>query len=341
MQQFRNLVFKGGGVKGVAYIGAISVLEEMDLIRGVLRTCGTSSGAIMAAHIALGGAAAQLADLMTSRFLGGLLDGSAWPVRDLGRLVRDFGWYPGRRLSLWMKRHMEQLSGRQDITFAQLERLHARRPEKYKHLTVIATDVTHQCPQVFDASRTPNVPVWQALRASMSIPFLFAAPRGEKGEVLSDGGLVWNYPLNLYDDPKWLTRPEDHRLFDIMDSAVDHARHRLYNKETLGFMAETRNTSSTPGEAGTAGAGDIAGFSAYLKAMIGLMTDNTASAYLNLPDWQRTVFIEAHGVRATDFAIPDATIKTLLDSGRKAAQDYFTWFENPAHSPMNRIALSA
>ena len=75
--QFKNLVFKGGGVKGIAYIGAISAIEEMGLLGGVQRTCGTSSGAIMAAHVALGGRAEFLAEAMTSRFLGGLLDGAS------------------------------------------------------------------------------------------------------------------------------------------------------------------------------------------------------------------------------------------------------------------------
>ncbi len=31
MPQFRNLVFEGGGAKGIAYVGALEVLEQQDV----------------------------------------------------------------------------------------------------------------------------------------------------------------------------------------------------------------------------------------------------------------------------------------------------------------------
>ncbi len=46
--QFRNLVFEGGGVKGIAYVGAIKVLEEKGIMPNIVRVGGTSAGAINA-----------------------------------------------------------------------------------------------------------------------------------------------------------------------------------------------------------------------------------------------------------------------------------------------------
>jgi NTE family protein len=34
---FRNLVFEGGGVKGIAYLGALAALEEQGVMAGVRR----------------------------------------------------------------------------------------------------------------------------------------------------------------------------------------------------------------------------------------------------------------------------------------------------------------
>ena len=51
---FRNLVFEGGGVKGLAYIGALEVLESKGIIQDIKRFGGTSAGAINAALLALG-----------------------------------------------------------------------------------------------------------------------------------------------------------------------------------------------------------------------------------------------------------------------------------------------
>lgn len=45
---FRNLVFEGGGVKGIAYVGAMEVLEEKGILKNITRVGGTSAGAINA-----------------------------------------------------------------------------------------------------------------------------------------------------------------------------------------------------------------------------------------------------------------------------------------------------
>ncbi len=51
--QFRNLIFEGGGVKGVAYLGALGVLEEKGILPQIERIGGTSAGAIIGLLIGL------------------------------------------------------------------------------------------------------------------------------------------------------------------------------------------------------------------------------------------------------------------------------------------------
>ena len=51
---FTNLVFEGGGVKGIAYIGAMQVLQEKGVLKNIKRVGGTSAGAINATLFALG-----------------------------------------------------------------------------------------------------------------------------------------------------------------------------------------------------------------------------------------------------------------------------------------------
>jgi NTE family protein len=335
--QFKNLVFKGGGVRGVAYIGAVSVLEREGVIDCVRRLCGTSSGAIIAAHIALGGKADQLRTEMSRELLGGLLDGSAWPVRDFTRLIRDFGWFRGKRLSIWLKRHVEEVSGQHNLSFGKLGQLAHDNPGRYKNLTVIATNVTSQCPYVFNASNTPDALVSEALRASISIPFLFAATRLRSGELCVDGGLTWNYPINIYDDIRWLSHKDDYKLYTFLDHPAADNKGRFYNKETLGLMVETRSEVWNRPKVINGKPGNIWSFPSYLKAMIGLMTDVTTNNFLNLPDWQRTIFIEAHGVRATDFDLPEEKLEKLVKSGEDAAREYIGWFQSRDNTPLNRI----
>ena len=49
-----NLVFEGGGPKGVSYVGALEALQDKGMLNEVQRVAGTSAGAITATLVALG-----------------------------------------------------------------------------------------------------------------------------------------------------------------------------------------------------------------------------------------------------------------------------------------------
>jgi len=40
---FKNLIFEGGGVKGIAYVGAMEVLEQKAILKQIARVGGTSA----------------------------------------------------------------------------------------------------------------------------------------------------------------------------------------------------------------------------------------------------------------------------------------------------------
>jgi len=69
-----NLVFKGGGPRGIAYVGALSALEERNLLRDVRRTAGTSAGAITASLVALGYTSDELRQILEMTDLLEFLD---------------------------------------------------------------------------------------------------------------------------------------------------------------------------------------------------------------------------------------------------------------------------
>ena len=54
-------------------------------------------------------------------------------------------------------------------------------------------------------------------------------------------------------------------------------------------------------------------------------------------DWHRTVYIDAEGVRTTDFDLSDAQVQGLVDSGVKCSTKYFEWFEDAKENPVNRV----
>src|SRR3990167_2421554 len=59
-----NAVFKGGGPRGLVYIGTILSLEKNNIYQGLKRVGGTSAGALTALVIALGYSAKEAASLL-------------------------------------------------------------------------------------------------------------------------------------------------------------------------------------------------------------------------------------------------------------------------------------
>ena len=65
--------------------------------------------------------------------------------------------------------------------------------------------------EIFSAETTPEVAVADAVRMSMSIPLFFESLRFDghqfgKGDYYVDGGLYNNYPIHIFDEPRYARR---------------------------------------------------------------------------------------------------------------------------------------
>ncbi len=48
--QYKNLALEGGGVRGLAYAGALEVLEQKNILQHIEKVAGSSAGAIALSH---------------------------------------------------------------------------------------------------------------------------------------------------------------------------------------------------------------------------------------------------------------------------------------------------
>src|SRR5215218_6362779 len=139
-----NVVFEGGGVKGVGLIGALSVLEE----RGyqVRHVAGASAGAIVAVLLAAGYTASELLTIVQTTGFGALRDRD-WVDRIplLGRpisIFKDHGIYEGDLLADWMR---SLLADRGIKTFRDLESRSSDTRPVFQHCAqVIVSDLTER-----------------------------------------------------------------------------------------------------------------------------------------------------------------------------------------------------
>lgn len=337
MSQFRNLVFEGGGVKGIAYAGALDVLERQNILPDIRRVAGTSAGAITAVLVALGAGSTEVEQIVGGTHFRAFMDDSFGVIRDIDRLVEHYGWYKGDAFADWMRKQIYALSGDSEITFAQLQARAGQPGSKFRDLFVVGTNLTLQMPTVYSAKTTPDLPLWQAARVSMSIPLFFAAVF-RSNQVLVDGGVTWNYPLDLFDDREYVAANDPWQPPAVAYPTVYDAN-QIYNKQTLGFRVDTQDEIKAEKESWRLPPAQIDHFVDYLKSLVGFMNDMANKLHLHDNDWHRTVAIDAAGVRATEFDLSDAKVAMLVDNGRKGTAEYLQWFldHNASPAPLNRI----
>src|ERR1044071_5302851 len=213
---YRNLVFEGGGVKGIAYGGALEVLEQSAITPQIVRVAGTSAGAITATMVSLGYTASQFIEIMMGIDFGKFEDGDF--IGGPFRLVEHYGWFKGDYFLKLMQGYIKQKAGDARATFADLK------AGGFKDLHVFGTNLSRQAVQEVSYQTTPDVAVADAVRISMSIPFFFEARR-YAGDVYCDGGVLTTPP----------TSPSDKNPPPPEPDPAHTMPHRTPNAETLGF----------------------------------------------------------------------------------------------------------
>ena len=258
-------VFSGGGIKGLAFAGAIKAAEEAGY-NDWQSLGGTSAGAITAMALAVGYDADGLKELFSFDF--SRIDDRGGPF-GLGVVENYFhhGIVHGKALSDWIESVLEgspdQAGGRAPKVFGDLTRT----------LKVVGTDIVHERMVVFpdDAGLyldeqsgepyTPaSFPIATAVRISAGYPGFFppialndAATRSPG--ALVDGGVTAPFPVFLFDDPnpRWPTwafrlfggmppeQPPDHPInglfwpIDMVKDVIDTAINALDDFELKTF----------------------------------------------------------------------------------------------------------
>ncbi|HWM26774.1 MAG TPA: patatin-like phospholipase family protein [Chthoniobacterales bacterium] len=332
MSQFRSLVFEGGGVKGIAYAGALEELEKRGIVEDVTRIAGTSAGAISAALLALGATSDFVAEAVGGTNFRSFMDSSFGLVRDAKRVFSDYGWFKGDEFSEWMRKQVYALTDNPNLTFGQLWELVEKKKPGFKKLYVTGSNLSGQIPIVY-SGKTADTPIWLGVRVSMSIPLFFAAIRDTNNSILVDGGVTWNYPLDIFDFKGFLSDPAGGVKPTYTQYDADH----IYNKETLGLRVDTRDQIQAEKDGWKSPPRSVNNFVDYVACLVAYMGDMANRLHLHENDWHRTIFIDASGVGTTEFSLSDAKTQMLIENGRRGVVEYFKWFEDPNSKPINRI----
>jgi NTE family protein len=316
-EQLADLVFEGGGVKGIGLAGAFTQLEQ----RGYRPRCvaGTSAGAITAALVAAGYTGQELVKAVEEMPFEQFCDEPRLhllgPMAEVAELLSKRGLHSGNFFLEWIR---EMLAAKDKRTFGDLRNPAEPDNPKQQHLLqVIASDLTEHSMLVLprDAQLLGIMPddleVALAVRMSMSIPIFFDAviQPGADGRkhMIVDGGMLSNFPIWLFDAPPG---QEPHVPTFGMLLVAPNQEDPLVPQPPPA----TKHGDGLPSPIG------------YVKALADTMMQAHDRMYVQQADYARTITIPTCGVTTTDFGIQPPKVQELLQSGRSAADQFLqTW----------------
>ena len=170
------LVLGGGGLKGLAHVGAVRALEERGWIPDVI--VGTSIGSLLGAAWSNGFTTAELADVALSLERSDVFHVARRAIAT--RLIRAPAIYHGSPLDELIRGFVG------DLTFDELER----------RLVVASVDLNSGMQLYWGLPGLRRVSVADAVLASCALPGFFP-PREIDGRFCVDGALADNLPVTL------------------------------------------------------------------------------------------------------------------------------------------------
>lgn len=330
---FKNLVFQGGGVKAYVYHGVLRVLDEEGILSQIERVAGTSAGALQAAMLCFQLSTTETIDLYKTvdyariRSLHSNQDQDQTRTRlletqferirsNLGagnRFIHNYGLYSIDYLQNWLHHTIAAYcDGNGRATFADF------RARGFRDLFTTSVNLTRHQAEIFSYETTPDVPVADAVVMSAAIPFFFEAVQFDgksigQGDYYIDGGALNNYPLTIFDDPRF-EKDNKHFTYGI-------------NWETLGCQLFTPEDCSDQDT-------EINNILQYAESVIETMSEAQKVAVdMRTVDRWRSMSISNCCVSTTDFDLkPEESNPKyieMVETGEQAARDYLKNYRLP------------
>lgn len=325
----RNLVFEGGGILGIAYLGVLDYLYHNSLMEHVTRVAGNSAGAITACITSFNLPFDNLKDIADTldykkipqkteieelkwipEEVKEILERLFGDINCMFRLANQYGWYSTEYFYSWIKEVIaNQFDSNKKLppyTFADFKNTSIHKNQiPFLDLYIVGTNLSMKTCEIFSYETTPDMEVAEAVRISMSIPLVFEAVKSDlnkegssKINIFCDGGVLNNYPIQLFDIIEYNTHP----YYGI-------------NLDTLGvrFLSDVKYTK-------------IDNLLDYIRSLLYTSIFLQQEYYENNPiNKERTIDIDPGGINPFNFNISlhDETYEFLYAQGYESVMDFF------------------
>lgn len=183
------LVISGGGIGGISFIGALNALYESNILQQIEIFAGTSVGALILFLHLIGYKPNMLFEFINAFDLNKL------KAVSITLFLESYGLDTGDKIIKMLIKFMELQNVNQSITFAELFQ------KTQKTLIITSVNINSQSAEYFSHETHPSMSVLQAVRMSISVPFIFC-PVQYNGCLYVDGACIDNFPIKQFADRK-------------------------------------------------------------------------------------------------------------------------------------------
>ena len=320
---YKNLVMEGGGVRGLAYSGALEVLEQKGVLKNIENVAGSSAGAIAGLMVALNYSSFEIDSVLQGLKIQEFNDGKFFTGK-IWRIKNEYGLFKGDKFDKWLGDLIANKTGNAEITFSGLHQLHLDN-KIFRNFYCTGTNVSQQRFEILSYKTWPHMKLRTAVHISSCIPFYFVpiginkhgneVPLEDTSQAFDlyvDGGMLCNFPINIFDS---CTTGSDPFFCNNL----------IYNSETLGLKLERGDQIAQFEKNNTAIAPyDIKSIKQYFGAVMNLMMEKLNRNSADLANEKgRTIYISYGDISGRPRRMADKIKSMLHQNGISAAQKFF------------------
>ena len=190
MTNYSHFVISGGGLYGVCMLGVLRYLYIENKLKNVKHVAGNSIGSFFALAFCLDIEVIDLENIIKDIIYNNniIIDKS-----NLGNVFLYNGILDLNIILNKLRKYINSKYNINDITFIELSKKFG------KNLYISTTNINTGENIIFSTDNNPNVSVFDATCASMSVPYI-AMPVKINNEYYIDGLLTNNFPLNIFNN---------------------------------------------------------------------------------------------------------------------------------------------
>lgn len=187
---YTNLVISGGGVKGVALLGCVEVLERYDMLKSIKNYIGCSIGSVVSLMLVCNYSYTELKDFVYT-FVLNEINEKQIDVNNMFGIFTTYGLDNGSIIYSIVDKLLTLKNLDVNISFMSLTK------KTGKNLIITGANISDSQYEYFSVDTTPDMSIKTAIRISTSYPIIFT-PVIYNEKYYVDAGLYNNFPLQYF-----------------------------------------------------------------------------------------------------------------------------------------------